>query len=450
MHGRQSRFSRSRRADGINVVPHARLFLFFLLIGLFFSAEGGSAFAEQLSLDVLIQEAVENSPEIQASAARAEASTYRIPQAKSLPDPMIMFGYQNEGYRRYTYGEMPDAQWMFSASQMFPFPGKLPLKGEMAARDADSFKEMHRLARLNTIARIKELYFELFLAHKSIDLVREKTALFTKIEDAALARYSAGMAPQQEVLMAQTEKYMLFEREEMLKQKVQAVEGMLNAAVGRSVQSPLGRPSELPASSFGHTLEVLISTGIEHSPEVHSRRKMIAASEAKVKMAQKEYYPDVTLAASLFKRRGDFEDMWSLTTTVNIPIFYRTKQRMGVLEAEAALAEAVQELEAAKLMVSSGIREYYSMMSSSGNLMDLYRNGLVPKTYQDFEQAVSGYVTGKVEAVTVISRLRALIDYELLFWEQFVQREKSIARLEALTGLAAQANAPKVQGDSAK
>ena len=45
---------------------------------------------------------------------------------------MFMFGYQNEGHDRYTYGEMQGAQWMFSASQMFPFPGKLPLKGEMA------------------------------------------------------------------------------------------------------------------------------------------------------------------------------------------------------------------------------------------------------------------------------------------------------------------------------
>ena len=66
--------------------------------------------------------------------------------------------------------------------------------------------------KLKTIARIRELYYDLFLAYRNIDLLREKTVLFSRIEDAALARYSSGMGLQQEVLMAQTEKYMLLEK----------------------------------------------------------------------------------------------------------------------------------------------------------------------------------------------------------------------------------------------
>lgn len=441
---------RVQRLRGKNALFAACSLTLFLLFALHLSSVDTSAFAEELSLQVLIDEALKNSPQILASGARAEASAFRIPQAKSLPDPMFMFGYQNEGYRRYTYGEMPDAQWMFSASQMFPFPGKLPLKAEMAAQDSDSLKKMHQAARLNTIARVKEYYLDLFFVYKSLDLLKEKTALLMKIEEASLARYSSGMAPQQEVLMAQTEKYMLIERDEMLRQRLQTIEGMLNAVVGRSVQSPLGRPQEPVPQPYLDSLDALIRAGIEQSPEIHSRQKMIAAAEAKVKMAQKEYYPDFTLAASLFKRTGGFEDMWSLTTTVNIPIFYRTKQRMAVLEAEAGLSEARHELEAAKFMVSSGIRENYSMLMTSEKLMELYKKGLVPKTYQDFEQAISGYVTGKVEAITVISRLKFLIDYELLFWEQFTQRLKAIARLEALTGSNVYATAPNVQGDVGK
>ena len=49
------------------------------------------------------------------------------------------------------------------------------------------------------------------------------------------------MGMQQEVLMAQTEKYMLLEKEEMQKQKIQSLEAMLNATVGREVNTPLGQ-----------------------------------------------------------------------------------------------------------------------------------------------------------------------------------------------------------------
>ena len=40
--------------------------------------------------------------------------------------------------------------------------------------------------------------------------------------------------------------------------------------------------------------------------------------------------------------------------------------------------------------------------------MDLYKNGLIPKTYQDFDSALAGYGTGNVEAITVITTLKSV------------------------------------------
>ncbi|MDP2158379.1 MAG: TolC family protein [Nitrospirota bacterium] len=165
----------------------ALLALFFLFV------HGSTSYAEDLKLQDLVEEALKNSPEIQMFDARTAASRFRIPQAKSLPDPMVMFGYQNEGFRRYTYGEMADAQWMFSASQMFPFPGKLGLKGEMAAKEADGAGAYYESAKRRIVAKLKEQYFDLVLAYKGIDFLQDMKALFMRVEDAATARYSSGM-----------------------------------------------------------------------------------------------------------------------------------------------------------------------------------------------------------------------------------------------------------------
>jgi outer membrane protein TolC len=243
------------------------------------------------------------------------------------------------------------------------------------------------------------------------------------------------MGVQQEVLMAQAEKYMLLEKEEMQKQKIQAAEAMMNTTIGRQVNAPLGRPMEKTSGIYTRTLEELLSTALANSPEIRAKERMVASAEAKVKMAQKEYYPDFTLTANYGMRGGGMMDMWSLTSAINIPLYYKTKQRQGVLEAEASLAEARGEVEAAKLMLASSIRDNYSMLSTSGRLMELYRDGLIPKTYQDFESALAGYTTGKVEAITAISRLKTLLDYESLYWVQFTEREKAAARLESLSGL---------------
>ena len=243
----------------------------------------GSVFAQDLKLDDLIDEALKNNPEIQAYGARIDGARQRIPQAKSLPDPMFMFGYQNEGFDRYTYGEEQGAQWMFGLSQQFLFPGKQALKGEMAKLDAESQEAMLELLKLKTVSRVKELYLELFLAYKNIDLLGARRDLFARVESLALIRYGAGKGMQQEVLMAQTEKYMLLEKEVMFKQKIESLEAMLKATIGREGSESLGRPVDISPQPFFYKTQEAVEMAIKNSPEIKSRGKMIEAAETKIR-----------------------------------------------------------------------------------------------------------------------------------------------------------------------
>jgi len=392
----------------------------------------GSAFAQDLKLEDLVNEALSNNPEILAFRARIDGMRQRVPQAKSLPDPMLMFGYQNEGFDRYTYGEEVGAQWMFGASQQFLFPGKRALKGEMAQRDAESQEAMLELLKLKTASRVKELYLDLFLAYKNIDLLKNREDLFVRIEDLALARYSSGKGMQQEVLMAQTEKYMLLEKEAMFRQKIESLEAMVKATIGREGGGSLGRPGDPSYQVFLYNPEEAVQMAFSHSPEIKSRNKMIEAADAKVKMARKEFFPDFSINAGYYKRSGPFMDMWSLTSTINIPIYYKSKQEPALLEAKAGLAQSKQELEAIKLMIAAAIKDNISMIRSADKLMDLYKSGLIPKNTQDVELALSGYATGRTEPIVVLSRLKTLLEYENQYWTQFTEREKAVARVHAI------------------
>ncbi len=323
---------------------------------------------------------------------------------------------------------------MFGASQQFLFPGKRTLKGEMAARDAESQEAMYELLKLKTVSRVTELYYDLFLAHKNIALLKNREDIFIRIEDQALARYGTGKAMQQEVLMAQTEKYMLLEKEAMFRQKIQSLEAMLRAAIGRQGGAPLGKPpTNLPYRLFLHEADVAAETALRHSPEIKSRNKMIDDANARVMLAKKDYFPDFSVNAGYFNRSGIYKDMWGLASTINIPLYYKTKQEPAVREAKAALAQAKQELEAAKLMIDAAVRDNLAMVKAADKLMDLYKNGLISKNSQDVEAALSGYATGKTEAIVILSRIKALLEYENQYWVQFTEREKAMARLQAIT-----------------
>ena len=411
-------------------ISSSLLKIWLLLLSVFLLAASSGNGDRQLTS--LIDEALKNSPEIQVSSARIEAARQKISQAGSLPDPQFSFGYQNEGFDRYTYGEMSGSQWMFSASQQFYFPGKRALKEEMVKLDIESLTAMHELLKLKTVARVKELYYDLFLAYKNIDLIAGKRDLFIRIEELTMARYSVGKAMQQDVLMAQTEKYMLLEKEEMLKQKVLSLSAMLNAAIGRN-SGQIERPNEPEYFPYPMEIEAAVDLAMQNSPEVRSRGKMIDAADTKLKMAQREYFPDFAIGGGYYNRSGDFKDMWAATVTFNIPLYFYSKQRPATLEAKANISQAKQELDVVKLMIGATLRDNYSMLRSSEKLMAIYKNGLIPKNSQDIEQALTGYATGKTEAVNIISRVKTLLDYESLYWSQFVEREKAIARLHAIT-----------------
>lgn len=404
---------------------------FFYLLAIFFC---DLAPAQEFHLQDAVNEALRNNPEILASQARIEASRYRIPQAGSLPDPMVMLGYQNDRFSKFTYGTSEDSQFMISASQAFPFYGKRSLKEKMARLDSESLEHMHRNLLLRTESRVREIYYELFLAHKTLELLAARRDLLERIESLALSRYSSGAGTQQEVLMAQTEKYLLLEREEMQKQKIKTLEAMFASVLGRGPEPLQGRPAEPLPQSLDMDLEKAVRTALDESPEVRSRERMVEAGQARINMARKEYYPDFTINASVFPRGDEFTNMWSLTGAFNVPLYFRDKQRMGVKEADLALVQAAREKEAIRNTLAAGLRENYSLLAASERLIELYSKGIIPKAAQDLDLALSGYGTGRTEALVVLTRARNLLDQESIYWAQRMEREKAIARILAITG----------------
>lgn len=433
-------------------------------------ALGRLASAQDMDLHALVGEALKNNPEIAAGQARVTSARHRIPQAKALPDPMVSAGYTNEGLSAYTFGNSYDAQWAFGVSQTIPFPGKLIHKGKAAEKEMEALGHQFNALRLATAARVKELYFDLFAAHRTLELLKDKTRILEQVEKAALARYAAGMGDQRDAVMAQAEKYMLAEKAEMVAQRLSTLEGMLNAVLGRHVKSPLGKPGEPPKTPYGRDLDDLLVKASFDSPEIKARAKKVEKAEAKVSQAKAEFAPDVTLSAGYAQKgykanqdplvvtgaggdMGDVSgpagnkqkwvDMWTGSVSLTLPLYFFMKQSEGLRESRSDLSEARYDLEAGKNMVAAAIRENYSMVRSAERLSELFASGTIPKSRQDFQLAMAGYAAGKAGIDVVVSRLKAVLDYEAQYWLQLVEKQKAVARLEALAGVTDGLTVPK-------
>jgi len=414
-------------------------------------------------LAALVEEALRNNPELAAAQHRVDSGRHRVPQASALPDPNLAVGYTNEGLQKYSFGNSFDSVWAVTASQTVPYPGKLVQKSNVASKDVDVLDAQFFGLRLQTVAKVKELYYDLFLAHRTLEILTDKAGVLERAEKASLARYASGLGEQRDAVMVQTEKYMLLERMEMANQKIHTLEGQLNAQLGRDVMAKMPEPAEPSRVPFNKTLEELLAKASLDSPDILADQKRLERAQIKVSAAKQEFYPDVTLSVGYankgFQVSQDpsqnssgpsgqsqrWTNMWSAGVSVSIPLYFWTKQVEGLKESKSDLREAQRELENVKNMTASAIRENYSMLKAAERLTDLYASGTIPKTRQDVDLALADYGANKGDMAGVVLRLRGQLDSELQYWAQAVEKQKALARLESLTGLGegmAQAQTP--------
>jgi hypothetical protein len=111
-------------------------FFFFILVLMPFPSSAQSE-KPRLNVDQLIEEALQNNPEISAAKMKWEVFKEKIPQAYALEDPMFGFGIVSLP-TNFSFKDEDMTMKEFSISQKFPFPGKRPLMREMASKEAEA------------------------------------------------------------------------------------------------------------------------------------------------------------------------------------------------------------------------------------------------------------------------------------------------------------------------
>ena len=120
--------------EGVDMVT--KLFLLVFPIIVFVIPLTALAQTEKpvLNLEQLIEEAVQNNPEILAAKKRWEVYKEKVPQAFALEDPMFSFGIVNVPYN-FNFKQDDMTMKEFALSQKFPFPGKRPLMKQIAEKE---------------------------------------------------------------------------------------------------------------------------------------------------------------------------------------------------------------------------------------------------------------------------------------------------------------------------
>jgi outer membrane protein TolC len=405
----------------------------FFSSGLLWAQDGDSALRNRLVLPELIHEVLVRNPELVAARKQWEVATNRITPARSLDDPILSLQLWNFPQ---TFNVTQAQNNIFGFSQSLPFPGKLALKGDVASRSADMTEQAVRAKERELVARLKQAYYELFLAQKAIQIHHEQVELLRQFVEIANAKFRAGKGSQADVLKAHVELSLLFQHRPVLEQRRETAEAMLNTLLDRDPVSPLGmaqEPSHLPLEQ---PLDDLHRLALSDRPEIKAAELDVQRNEQSHALAQRQYYPDFNVA---FQRFQNFQanDGFGAYVAMSIPFAFWTKPKYdaGVQEAAAAVAVARAQQHTVENITRFQINDLLAKLRASDQVATLYRTTILPQGEQGLEAARVGYRSGKAGVLDLIEAQRAWQGFQLEYFKALVDRQQRLAELEQVVGI---------------
>jgi len=412
------------------------LFSFIFLTLLPFSLSAQSE-KPRLNVDRLVDEALQNNPEISAAKIKWEIYKEKIPQSYALEDPMFGFGIVNLP-TNFSFKDEDMTMKEFSISQKFPFPGKRPLMKEMASKEAEAVSAEIQGKVHQIIKDVKTVYYELSHNYRTTEVTRRNKRILEDFAKIAETRYAVGEGIQQDVFKAHVEVSKMVDDLIMLGQRKRALEAKLNALLNRPPEMPLGEPEEVVLREFPFTIEELQKMALEMNPTLKGMRKMIEAKEKAYALAKREYYPDINFRFAYGQRDNSPDmkrrDMLTGMMELNIPIYFKSKQDRKVAETKAEILATEAQYRAMKNEVLFMIADMASMIQRGERQIELYKTGILPQTSLQINSAMSSYRVNKADFMTLLDSQMTLYKYELEYHQALTEYEKNVASLGAAIG----------------
>ena len=403
-----------------------------------------SPVAKAATLDDLVAEALAANPEIKASEARWEMFTAKARQAGTFDDPMLMLGIDSALVRDpFDFDRDMTTSKVIGISQMVPYFGKRALAREAATLEAEATRWEVEERKLELAAMVKERWYQLYLTDRSLVVLERSLLTLDELVRFTEAMYGVGQGRQADVLRAQVERSKMEEMRLVLQQQRRSLEAGLNTLLSRPVTSevPTIDHAELTATSLDAAeLERLAE---EHRPLLRSLVARIDKSKAERALADKEFYPDFTLAFEYMQKESIMDDpgydMYNASVSFNLPV-QRERRHAMVAESDAAQRMAGEELNMTRNNIRQVIANLLAQLERDRKMAGLYREGILPQAGATLESSLAAYRAGKGEFMQVLDSRMALFNVERDYYKAVAEHQMELARLEATVGVALPVN----------
>jgi len=205
---------------------------------------------------------------------------------------------------------------------------------------------------------------------------------------------------------------------------------MLNAMIGRDIQSPIDLPTELPTPRPLPADDAkLIALATDRNPELAQLAHQVAGRQNALDLARMAYIPDINPMAAFTGGVSQMVGAMIVLPTTIPEIRGKIEEERAMLRAEQAMLRQTRSDRAASFVAA------LYMLRNAERQTQVFQQIIIPRAEQALAGARQSYTTGAGTFMELIDAHRTLLDARQMLLESKVEREKQLAQLEAIAGI---------------
>src|SRR4026208_724894 len=352
-------------------------------------------------LDRILDLALERNPAIASARSVIEQNEGRQIQAGAYPNPTIGGQTANASLRDPSTGS-PITEYGVTLHQTVEWPGMRAARKDAAGAGLASATVGLDEAKLNLIAEVKQGFYELLLAERTVDVLQQNLETVQEVARPVKARVRSGEGPQFELVKAEVE--VLKAKQEVTKAK-------------NSVRVKLVGLDTLTAGALGPRYKVqgdfrilrdhldfeqLVSRDPSQHPTLRRQGKLVEQAESSVTKERQSRVPNVKLFGGQARELGRGAVLGGVS--VPTPLWY-------LQQGHIATALGVQRKEEAEYIrarndLARAINQHAREAETAQELILVYEEGLIKQAQEALRIAQLSFRQGASSLLEVLDAQR--------------------------------------------
>ena len=398
------------------------------------SAQGGHEAPLPTSLATLLAEAGAKNSQVASAEDAWRASAHVEKLATALPDPVITLQSFSIGSPK-PFAGFSNSEFAFvslGASQELPYPGKLRLRGEVAHREMETQKAGVAVTRSLVAEQVKLLYLQIAYSTSAIAYLDRIDSLLQSVTKDALSQYALGKGSQSAVIKAQMERTQILRQDTMHNQELWQAQARLKQLLHRTQDSPDIYPDPLAATTFAADPQELRNQLRSGNPTLLMDASAVDKQKAQLASAKRSVKPDFNVGYAFQITGDDHRNRYMFSAEIRLP--NRRRVEAEIAQAMELETRARHEMDSDVQQKLADLQEQYIAVKSTAELLNEYKEGLIPQAEAVFHSEQSAYQSNKQELGPVLSALLDILTLESDYQQALLDHEAALVRIETLTG----------------